>query len=200
VATATVKISPVDHGRRMSLADFEFAEVQEGYIYELGRGIIVVSDVPNPRHLRQLTAIRRQLAAYDLTNPGRIYTVAGGSDCKLLAFGYESERHPDLSVYKTAPPHEDSTVWRTWIPEIVVEIISPDSGPRDYDEKREEYLAIGVRDYWIIDADRQEILALRRHGDRWRETIVRPGQTYRTRTLPGFELIADPIFAAATGV
>jgi Uma2 family endonuclease len=197
VATATVKIGPADHGRRMSLADFEFAEVQEGHVYELGRGAIVVSEVPNPRHLRQLTAIRRQLAAYDLANPGRIYTIA--SECKLLAFGYESERHPDLSVYKTAPPREDRTVWRTWIPEIVIEIISRDSESRDYDEKREEYLAIGVRDYWIIDAEREEITALRRHGDRWRETIVRPGQTYRTRTLPDFELVADPIFAAARG-
>ncbi|HKA53672.1 MAG TPA: hypothetical protein VKJ47_08415 [Candidatus Binatia bacterium] len=32
--TAT-KVTPADHGRRMSLADFEFAEVQEGYVYGL---------------------------------------------------------------------------------------------------------------------------------------------------------------------
>ena len=61
-----VKVGPSDHGRRMSLQEFDKAEVQEGYLYELGRGVIVVSDVPAPRHLAMVNAIRRQLMAYDL--------------------------------------------------------------------------------------------------------------------------------------
>ena len=40
-----IKVGPKDHGRRMSLADFDHAEVQEGHLYELGRGVIIVSDV-----------------------------------------------------------------------------------------------------------------------------------------------------------
>ena len=48
MSTQTIKIGPADHGRRMSLADFEHAEVQEGLLYELGRGVIIVSDVPGP--------------------------------------------------------------------------------------------------------------------------------------------------------
>src|SRR5207302_2663252 len=111
-----------------------------------------------------------------LANPGRITRIGHGSDCKILVAGLESERHPDLAVYKTAPPREDATVWRAWIPEVIIEIVSRDSGTRDYDEKREEYLRIGVRDYWIIDADRREVLALYRHGGRWRETVVGPGE------------------------
>src|SRR5205807_8805910 len=51
------KIKPSDHGRRMSLADFEHAETVEGRLYELGRGVIIVSEVPNPPHLAQVTAI-----------------------------------------------------------------------------------------------------------------------------------------------
>lgn len=35
---AAIKVGPADHGRQMSLADFDHAEVQEGYFYELGRG------------------------------------------------------------------------------------------------------------------------------------------------------------------
>ena len=46
-----VKIGPADHGRRMSLKEFEHAKVQEGYLYELSRGIITLSDVPNRLHM-----------------------------------------------------------------------------------------------------------------------------------------------------
>jgi hypothetical protein len=76
-----VKVGPSDHGRRMSLQEFDKAEVQEGYLYELGRGVIVVSDVLAPRHLPMVNVIRRQLMAYDQANPGRIYCSASGSEC-----------------------------------------------------------------------------------------------------------------------
>ena len=45
------KIGPADHGRRMSLEEFDHAEGQEGYLYELSRGVITVADVPRRRHL-----------------------------------------------------------------------------------------------------------------------------------------------------
>ena len=35
---------------------------------------------------------------------------------------------------------------------------------RDYVEKREEYLALGVKEYWIVDAGKQQIVILRRHA------------------------------------
>ena len=154
-------IGPQDHGRRMSLAEFEPAEVQPGYCYELGRGVVIVSDVPARRHLAQVMALRRQLHAYDASSPGQIHTIAAGSECKILLADLESERHPDIVVYKNPPPEEEGD-WAGWIPEIVIEVVSPGSEQRDYVEKREEYLAFGVREYWIADAGRQEVLILRR--------------------------------------
>ncbi|MCI0455592.1 MAG: Uma2 family endonuclease [Gemmataceae bacterium] len=195
MATAAVKIGPADHGRRMSLTDFEHAEVEEGYLYELGRGMIVVSDVPNLPHLAQVTALRRQLGRYDLDNPGRIHTIASGNECKILVAPAESERHPDLAVYKEPPPEED--VWSTWIPELLIEVVSPGSEHRDYVEKREEYLRFGVREYWIVDAAKREVLVLRRVAGEWRERVLRPPEVYRTRVLPGFEFACEPVFDAA---
>jgi Uma2 family endonuclease len=194
-----LKLGPTDHGRRMSLADFEHAEVQEGRLYELGRGVVIVSDVPGPRHLMQINALRRQLHAYDLQHPGRIYGIAGGSDCKILLADLESERHPDVAIYKNPPPEGDD-FWAAWIPEIVIEVISPGSEQRDYVEKREEYLRFGVREYWIVDAGREEVLILRRSGGRWIERILRASDTYRTRLLPEFTLACQPIFEAARSV
>ncbi len=198
--TTAVKISPADHGRRMSLADFEHAEVQEGRLYELGRGVIVVSDVPNPRHLAQVMAIRRQLFVFDVAHPNLIRAVLAGSECKVLLADLESERHPDLAVYKTALPADDPDIWATWIPEVIIEVVSPGSEHRDYVEKREEYLRFGCREYWIFNADRQEMLVLRRYGGRWVEQVVRPPEVYRTRQLPGLEFACAPVFEAAAAV
>src|SRR5438477_3578489 len=78
---AAIKVGPADHGRKMSLADFDHAEVQEGYLYELGRGVIVVSDVPKKRHLYQVNEIRDQFTAYKFGHAGRIQIIASGSEC-----------------------------------------------------------------------------------------------------------------------
>jgi Uma2 family endonuclease len=191
------KIGPEDHGRRMSLDEFDHAEGREGYLYELSRGVITGTDVPAPRHLAQVNALKRQVHAYDLAHPGRIHTIASGSECKILLAGLESERHPDLTIYKTPPPEGDDDVWSAWIPEIVIEVVSPSSRHRDYEEKPEEYLQFGVLEYWIIDAKKREMLVLRRSRGRWSERAVRPPDTYGTRILPGFVLDVGLVFQGA---
>jgi Uma2 family endonuclease len=190
------RVGPEDNGRRMSLEEFAPAIGQPGYVYELARGVVVVSDIPNPPHFAVVTALRRQLNAYDLTNPGRIYGIAAGSECKVLLRALESERHPDLAVYKTPPPSKGEEAWEMWAPEIVAEVVSASSEQRDYVEKREEYLLFGVRKYWVVDPGKEEMLVLRRVKGRWAERRVRPPQVYRTRTLPGFELDVGQVFAA----
>src|SRR5262249_33872141 len=134
-----ITIGPQDQGRRMSLVEFDRAEGQEGYLYELGRGVVSVVDVPNRRHLAMANALKRQVYPYDASHPGPIHTIATGSECKILLARLDSERHPDLTIYKNPPP-EGKDLWARWVPEVVVEIVSPGSEHRDYVEKSEEYL------------------------------------------------------------
>ena len=195
------RIGPAEEGRRMSLAEFEHAEAEEELLFELSRGVVTMVDVPKPGHLAQVLAIRRQLHAYDAANPGRIHSIASGSECKLLISGLESERHPDLAIYKTRPPEakNDDEVWSQWVPEIVVEVVSPSSRQRDYQEKPEEYLRLGVIEYWIVDADEGLMKVLRRSRGHWVEYPVRPPAGYRTRLLPGFEFSIAAVFQAGGG-
>jgi hypothetical protein len=193
-----IKIGPTDHGRRMSLAEFEHAKVQEGYLYELSRGVITVGDVPNKLHLFIVAASRDQLQNYKALNPGRIHIIASGNECKLLVPAFESERHPDLSLYLTEPPPiENATLWHHWFPEIVIEIVSPSSRKRDYEEKPEEYLRLGVKEYWIIDSRDQVMVVLRRVRNRWVDTRVEPPAIYQTRLLPGLQFSCGDVFRAA---
>ena len=200
MSTAVTVIRPEDHGRKMTLEEFEFAEAAEGSLYELSRGEIIMIDVPNRKHLLQVIAIRKQFSAYEVENPEVIHGVLTGSDCKLLVESLVSERHPDFAIYKTAPPSdvEENDIWATWIPEIVIEVVSPSSVHRDYDEKPDEYLQFGILEYWIVDAEKQQVLILRRSRGKWAERIVRPGELYQTRLLPGFEFDCGTVFASAS--
>ena len=193
-----IRIGPADNGRRMSLDEFETAEIQGERLYELSRGIITVSDVPNRLHLLIVAAIRNLLQTYIALGSGRIQIIAAGNECKLLVRDLESERHPDLSLYLTpAPEIDDETLWTVWIPEIVIEVVSASSRQRDYHEKPEEYLRIGVKEYWIVDPERQVLVVMRRSRGRWVETTVKSPDVYWSRLLPGFEFSTGAVFHAA---
>ena len=193
-----IKIGPSDHGRRMSLEEFEHAKVQEGYLYELSRGIITLSDVPDRPHLLLLRAVRDQLQDYKSLHRGRIHFIAGGSECKLLIPALASERHPDLAVFLSAPPPiENASLWRHWFPEIVIEVVSPSSRKRDYQEKPDEYLRLGAKEYWIVDPRKRVPVVMRRQRNRWVENTIEPPDFYRTRLLPGLEFSCGAVFEAA---
>ena len=192
-----IKIGPKNQGQRMSLDDFAEAEAQEGYLYELGRGIVVVTGIPNVPGFNIADAVRLQLYLYRGSHPGQIYAIGSGSDCKILHAGFQSERHPDLGIYKTPAPAKDSSAWATWIPDLMIEIVTPGSEHRDYVEKREEYLQFGVSEYWIIDEAKKQMLALCRERNQWAEQIVKPTAKYSTPLLPGLEFDLDAVFKAA---
>ena len=191
----SASIRPEDHGRRMSLDEFDRAIAREGKLYELNKGIIQMVDVPHPRHSFALQAVRNQLVLYQEANPGIIHSILGSFDSKILIASAQSERHPDLSVYLSPPPDVED-VWSLWIPEIVTEVVSPSSSRRDYHDKPGEYLEFGIDEYWIIDAQKQQMTAMVRWRGQWKPRILRPSQKYTTRLLPGFTLELSRVLAA----
>jgi Uma2 family endonuclease len=85
------------------------------------------------------------------------------------------------------------------IPAIIVEFVSKQKRDykRDYEEKKAEYLAIGVREYWIIDRF-QRIMTVHRNVPEGVATLVIPEtETYQTDLLPGFVLPLARILAKA---
>jgi Uma2 family endonuclease len=62
---------------------------------------------------------------------------------------------------------------------------------------QQEYLKIGVKEYWIVDPDQRVMVVMRRSRGRWSETTVLPSEVYRSPLLPGFEFSIDDVFKAA---
>ena len=189
MATIATRIGPADHGRAMTLQEFLDAEVEEGYRYELARGVLEVTNVPNDPHGQVVYNIYRIVVKYDADHPGVILRSGGGNEFQLLLPGMSSGRNPDFSNALHGAPRNYR---RRRDPVLVAEIVSEDSVDRDYRVKREEYLAFGILEYWIIDLLERKLTLLIRDGDTWVERVLKGDQPIPSLVLPGLEAtVAD---------
>ena len=67
--TTLIRIGPTDRGRTMTLDEFEEADFEEGYRYELARGVLEVSEIPGELHAVIVWALLRLIADYDRAHP-----------------------------------------------------------------------------------------------------------------------------------
>jgi len=74
-------------------------------------------------------------------------------------------------------------------PDLVIEIVSPDSVERDYEAKRQQYQRFQVPEYWIIEEEKSVLLLRRNRRGRYQEIQPRRG-VFRSEVLTGFWL--DP--------
>ena len=73
---------------------------------------------------------------------------------------------PDL-IYISNENRHIVKDWIFGVPELLVEIISPESVERDRTVKRELYARNGVREYWIVDGEAETVEVLTLAGDRY---------------------------------
>jgi Uma2 family endonuclease len=187
IVATPLRISPADDGRRMTLEEFEQAEFEEGYRYELARGVLEVSDVPGEPHALIVWILLRAIAAYDREHPKFIHRAGGGAEYRFRLPAMQSGRHPDVAVTLRNTPRD----WRGFrLAALAFEVVSEGAKARerDYVIKRAEYLAYGLLEYWIIDPEEKVVMVLNRDGDAWREQVYREDQLAPSLVLPGFGL------------
>ncbi len=176
-------IGPADHGRRMTLEEFLEADVVEGYRYELGRGVLEVNEVADDPHFQVVSNLYDAAARYRREHPGVILRYGGGNELQFLIPGLASGRNPDLGVVLCGAPKD----WRgRRKPALAAEVVSRGSVERDYVTKREEYLAYGLDEYWIVDPLERKVTVLTRRGDVWSEAVYRGDQAIVSLVLPRF--------------
>ena len=187
-----LRIGPADRGREMTLQEFLDADVVAGYRYELARGVLEVNQVANDPHGVVVCNLYRAAGRYDGQHPGLIYRFGGGSEFQLIIPGLRSGRNPDLGVVLRGTPRDGRGRRQ---PALVAEVVSRDSIERDYVTKREEYLAFGLREYWIVDPLERKVTVLTRDGDTWSEAVYRGEQVIVSLVLPGFATTVAELWA-----
>jgi Uma2 family endonuclease len=189
------RVGPADHGRAMTLAEFDELDFEEGYRYELARGVLEVSEVPDDPHGLIVWFLLRLIAAYDHDHPGRIFRAGGGNEFRLHLPRMVSGRHPDVSV-AVRGMRKDRRGRRP--PSLAFEVVSEgaEARRRDHVTKREEYLAFGLEEYWIVDPIERRVIVLVRDGDDWAERIFAGEEIAEGLVLPGFRAPLPELWAA----
>jgi Uma2 family endonuclease len=195
MATATLRIGPADHGRAMTLEEYLDAEVEPGCRCELARGIIEVTNVPNDPHGEVVYHLYLALGVYDRAHPGLIRRFGGSGEFQFVLPAMVSGWNPDVAVVLQGTPKDD----RGRRPaSFAVEVVSEgaEARERDYITKRVEYLAYGLREYWIVDPDLRRVAILVRDGDAWIERVVEDDGLAESLVLPGFAVRLSELWAA----
>ena len=105
-------------------------------------------------------------------------------------------REPDLLLLLSASDRRRQN--RFWTgADLVVEVVSPDKPKRDLVSKRQDYAAVGVLEYWIVNPANETILVLVLNKKRYRRlgSFAR-GSVARSSLLQGFQLGVDQVFDA----
>lgn len=195
-----LKLGPTDRGRPLRLDEFEAADYEAGFKYELIDGRLAVSPQADfSQHWLERWMVR-QLDRYAddrpdvvgfLANKSRVF-VPGRPDLTAL--------EPDIALYHELPEAEtvDEIDWAAIRPFLVGEVLTKEENvEKDLVRNVELYFQVpSIREYWILDGrartERPTLHVRRRHGSRWIVREILPDETYETRTLPGFKLHLQP--------
>jgi Uma2 family endonuclease len=192
-AKSVRRIGPDSGGILMTGREFDKAEFEEGWRYELVNGVLIVTPIPLENEADPNEELGHWLRSYRESHP-----LGSTLDVTL------SERTVRTGQNRR---RADRLIWvglgrlprRYETPAIIAEFVSAGRRDwiRDYVLKRDEYLAIGVREYWVIDRFRHTLTVFCLQAGRVRKRVFSKEQTYKTDLLPGFELPLARLFVLA---
>lgn len=133
-----------------ALPDGERAELIDGKIYYMAP--------PNRRHQDIIFSLSRRIADYIDAKDG---------NCKVYlapfaVFLNENDKNyvePDISVICDNSKLTDKGC--NGAPDWIIEIVSPGSRHMDYFTKLFKYRTAGVREYWIVDPEKDSVMVYR---------------------------------------
>lgn len=110
-------------------------------------------------------------------------------------------RIADLGIVTQAQAHElmDKSAIFESLPQLVVEIVNPESVTRDYRYKRSEYASLGIPEYWIVDAAEEKISVLRLEDGFYEITVFNKSQQVISNIFPQLNLSVSDILMSHSG-
>ncbi len=162
----------------------DYMMLPEGVRAELVEGEILMSPSPKARHQRIALNIATALREFvEKRGLGRVFIAP--LDVHLPSGSVVQP--DDLVVLKG-----NERIIQDWIrgvPDLVVEVLSPENTERDRLVKRGLYAGNGIGEYWIADGEARAIEVLKLSGDRYEpHGYFEAGDTLTSPILQGFSL------------
>jgi Uma2 family endonuclease len=203
MATATIRrtkrvkrvqvFGPFSAGVSMTPDEFDRAEFEEGWRYELINGVLVVTPIPLEEERDPNGELGYLIRFYHHHHPNG--ATLNGTVSEQTVKTLKNRRRADRVIWAGLgrPPRRGET------PTIIAEFVSAGKRNwlRDYEEKRDEYLELGVKEYWVFDRFQRTLTVFTRQGKRIKKRVITEKETYTTDLLPGFELPLAQLLAVA---
>lgn len=128
------------------LPEGERAELIDGQIYYMA--------LPNTNHQRLVNYFCTEISLYIRKNDGECEVFPS----PFAVFLNKNEKNyvePDISIVCDPSKLDDKGCHGA--PDWIIEIVSPSSRQMDYYKKLFKYRTAGVREYWVVDPDRNII-------------------------------------------
>jgi Uma2 family endonuclease len=186
--------------RRMSLEEYLTYDDGTDTRYELVDGVLVEMGAENPLNPLIASFLMFLFARLGISERNLVIGhQVNVSDTRATA------RQPDLIVHTdeslAATMDEKVLFFDRANPLLVVEVVSNSdsdkkSRDRDYVEKRDEYAARGIPEYWIIDPTKAVVLVLQLQQGKYRATTFTGKQVIQSPAFPGLTLTAIEVLTA----
>jgi Uma2 family endonuclease len=188
-------MAPAAHpDRRLTYDDFLLFPDDDGLRHEIIDGVHYVTAAPNLRHQDLIGRLHLALGNFLAGHPGIGRVFLSPVD---VIFTVHDIVEPDL-VFVAAD--QDSILTEKNIqgpPAIVVEVVSKSTRRRDERIKRELFDRGDVREYWIVDPDRSQVVVHRRNSAGFNALTPLTAEDDAVLTsplLPGFSLSMSELF------
>jgi Uma2 family endonuclease len=167
-------------------------EYDDLYSYELINGVLIVNALPSRYERDPNEELGRWLRNYQEHHPGHLDKTVFEEYIRTK----HSRRRADRVIWAGLGRGPDP---ETDVPTIAIEFVSRRRRDwlRDYEHKRDEYLAIGVVEYWVINRFKRTLTVYRRSVTGFEEQTITDKEIYRTALLPGFELPLGKLLAVS---
>lgn len=191
-------LSQLDPNGTYTYADYlkwqfeQSVELIKGKLYDM-------SPAPRAAHQRVAMRLLRDILNYFDERTCEVYTAP--FDVRLPNPDYEPGYNnkvytvvqPDICVI--CDPAKIDEYGCVGAPDWIIEITSPSTHKKDFNEKFDLYESAGVREYWIVVPKSAEIYAYTLNGDKYVETAVyEKGSRPTSALFPDLSLDLDGLF------
>lgn len=133
----------------------DYWALPEGTRAELIDGVFYDMSAPSRLHQRFVFKLAKKIDDYIEGKGGSCEVDVAPFAVQLLA-DQDDIVEPDISVI--CDPDKLTDRGCVGAPDWIIEIVSPSSGKHDYIRKLNLYSNAGVREYWIVDPDKERVL------------------------------------------
>jgi len=186
--------------QRMTLEEYLNYDDESDNRYELVDGELIV--MPSESDLNQRIAML--LLSYFLRYGIPYYCLRIGLEIAVSG-NLATVRLPDLVILSEEAASALEGASRSIItfdlmpPRLVIEVVSPNQENRDYRDKRFEYAARGISEYWIVDPLQQQITILSWVDGLYEDSTYQGSESIVSPELGTLELTAEQILKAGGG-